>query len=106
MNDSGGTPIPVYWKHSPGKLAPDFHVTPAEAWQMRERGEAFPINRGRALRMRVAQAHLSPQLTRVVVRDASCRMGASVMVANAEGSRYAASLVAGWAPNRYGLPAQ
>ena len=56
--------------------------------------------------MRVAQARLSPPLTRVVVRDASCCMGVPVMVANAEGSRYAASLVAGWAPNHYGMAAR
>jgi hypothetical protein len=106
MADPTCTQIPVYWKHTPGKAAPDFHVSYAEALLMREHGEAFPINRGRALRMRVAQAYLSPLPTRVVIRDSSCYMGEQVMVANAEGSRYAAGLVAGWAPNHSGLAAQ
>jgi hypothetical protein len=96
-------PIPVYWSHTPAKSTPDFHVSRANALIMRERGEAFPINRGRALRMRVAQACLTPAPTRVITRDSSCYMGERVIVANACGSRYAAALVESWEANHNGF---
>jgi hypothetical protein len=106
MTDSLNTPIPVYWSHTPAKAAPDFVVSRANALIMRERGEAFPINRGRALRMRVAQACLTPMPTRVVIRDSSCYMSERVIFANACGSRNAAALAEGWQPNHNGfLPA-
>jgi hypothetical protein len=96
-------PIPVYWSHTPAKATPDFVVSRADALIMRERGEAFPINRGRALRMRVAQACLAPVPTRVIIRDSSCYMGERVIFANACGSRYAAALAEGWQPNHNGF---
>jgi hypothetical protein len=95
--------IPVYWNRTPAKAAPDFHISRADARLLRERGEAFPINRGRALRMRVVQATVSPLPTRIIVRDSSCYMDEPIILANANGSRYAAALVQGWADNHRGF---
>jgi hypothetical protein len=95
--------IPVYWSRTPAKAAPDFHITRADALALRERGEAFPIRRGRALRMRVPQAAVSPIPTRVIIRDASCYMDEPVILANADGDRYAAELVTAWAVNHAGF---
>jgi len=95
--------IPVYWNRTPAKATPDFHISRADAQLLRERGEAFPINRGRALRMRVVQASLLPLPTRVIIRDSSCYMDEPIILANADGNRYAAAMVQAWADNHRGF---
>lgn len=90
--------IPVYWNRTPAKATPDFHISRSDALLLRERGEAFPINRGRALRMRVVQTSVPPLPTRIIVRDSSCYMNAPIIMANAEGNRYAAAMVQAWRP--------
>jgi hypothetical protein len=90
--------VPVYWSHTPAKATPDFHISRDDARLLRERGEAFPINRGRALRMRVVQASVTPLPTRIMVRDSSCYMDEPIILANANGDRYAAAMVQAWKP--------
>jgi len=77
--------IAVYRSRTPGKAPPDFHVSLAGALYLRRRGHAFPVNRGRALRMLAAAAELEPSPTRVVVRGPSRRIGGRLTVAHSAG---------------------
>ena len=95
--------IPVYWTRTPGKAPPDFHVSVADALYLRRRGQAYPIHRGRALRLLAAAAELEPPPTRVVIRGPSCRIGERLMLAHSTGNRYARAAVESWAPNHAGL---
>jgi hypothetical protein len=90
------TRIPVYWSSTSSRQQPDFSVPLADALRLRQNGEAYPIKRGRALRMLVADAFLIPAPTHIVVHDESCIMGERVIVANAAGERWAGALVDGW----------
>ena len=95
--------IAVYWSRTPGKAPPDFHVSVAGALFLRQRGQAYPINRGTALRMLAAAAELEPPPTRVVVRGPSCRIGERLMLAHSTGNRHARAAVESWATNHAGL---
>jgi hypothetical protein len=96
MNTCVISQVPVYWRSTPGKQVPDFFVSRAESLRMREAGQAYPIQRGRALRMMVAEARLTPEPVRVQVRDESCRMGEAIIFANACGEARAVAMTEGW----------